>query len=152
MSPNDKSKKKELKVPEALAQKIPWWYPAAAYDVTDTSQSWQTLRSSIVWRPKQCNPINLLDVSGWWVTGNDGQVKLHLSDFICLSENLVGPATVIATPTSADRPSFLTVQHSLVNNGTDVEMTFWTWNPDGSAAPETPFDWRCRVPYWDIIL
>jgi len=151
MSPSGKSSKKQLEVPEAVAAKIPWWFPAASYNVT-TSDSWQTLRSQVVWRPKQCNFINLLDVSGWWVTGGEGTVTLRLSQFICLSESLVGPATVVATPTSGDRPSFVTVEHSIVDDGNDVEMAFWTWNPDGSAAPETSFDWRCRVPYWEIIF
>ena len=151
MSPSGKSSKKQLEVPEAVAAKIPWWFPAASYNVT-TSDSWQTLRSQVVWRPKQCNFINLLDVSGWWVTGGEGTVTLRLSQFICLSESLVGPATVVATPTSGDRPLSVTVEHSIVDDGNDVEMAFWTWNPDGSAAPETSFDWRCRVPYWEIIF
>ena len=150
MSPKNESRRKQLDVPEAVAQKI-LWYSAASYNVT-TSGSWQTIRSRLPFRPKQCNSTNLLDVSGWWVTGSDGTVTLLLSEFICLSETLVEPVNVVATPTSADRPSFLTVQHALVNDSNDVEMTFWTWNPDGTAAPETSFDWRCRVPYWEIIF
>lgn len=143
--------KAQLKVPDAVGRKLAWWYAAASYNVT-TTDSWQTLRSAVVWHPKQCNAINQLDVSGWWVTGDDGKAGLLLSQFICLSESLVDPVTLVATPTSADRPTYVTAQHALVDNGNDVEMTFWTWNPDGTPAPETSFDWRCRVPYWDIIF
>jgi hypothetical protein len=150
VSPKQQASNKPLDVPEAVAQKI-LWYPGASYNVT-TADSWQTIRSRLPFRPKQCNAINLLDVSGWWVTGSDGKVTLHLSDFICLSETLVEPVNVVAAPTSGERPAFLTVQHALVNDSNDIEMTFWTWNPDGTAAPETSFDWRCRVPYWQLIL
>ena len=103
----------------------------------------EAVAQKILWYPAAS--YNVTTTDSWKVT-------LLLSEFICLSETLVEPVNIVATPSSADRPSFVTVQHELVNDSNDVEMTFWTWNPDGTAAPETSFDWRCRVPYWQIIL
>jgi hypothetical protein len=141
----------QLEVPEALTQKISLLYPAATYNVTGTDSSWQCFRSILRFLPKQCSSANLLDVSGSWITGSGGTVTLSLTDFICLPATFVAPVNLVATAVSAG-PLFVTVEHALVNNGNDVAMTFTTWNADGTAAPETTFDWRCRVPYSPVIF
>jgi hypothetical protein len=138
-------------VPEALKQRIPLWSPIATYNVTGTDSSWQTFRSILPFRTKQCIPANLVDVSGSWATGSGGTVTLSLLSFICLPATFLAPVNLVATVVSAG-PSFVTVEHALVNNGEDVEMTFSTWNADGKAEPETTFDWRCRAPYSPIIF
>jgi hypothetical protein len=47
---------------------------------------------------------------------------------------------------------FLTLVHSLVDNGADVEIKVSTWDANGVAAPNVSFDWRCRVPLLDLIF
>jgi len=92
---------------------------------------------------------DLLDVSGSSVAGADGKSVFRLSGFACaqLDRTIVGfaePINVVATP-RATSPSFLTMTSALVNNASDVEITVLAWNPNGSAAPNVSFDWRCRV-------
>jgi hypothetical protein len=54
------------------------------------------------------------------------------------------PINVVATPHSST-PCFITSQYSFINDQADVEITLSTWDPNGAAAPDIAFDWRCRV-------
>jgi hypothetical protein len=58
---------------------------------------------------------------------------------------------VLATPFST-KPVFVTVIHSLINNGTDVEIRVFSWDANGNAAPNISFNWRCRLELPIIIL
>jgi hypothetical protein len=97
---------------------------------------------------KSCRSCRLLDVSGFAQTLDNGNNVLHLTRFICLPARetltFVHPITVLATPLSS-KPCFLTVKRTLVNDGADVEISVFSWNTDGTAAPNISFDWRCRV-------
>jgi hypothetical protein len=47
--------------------------------------------------------------------------------------------------------------HELVRNPdspifNDLQITAFTWKPNGEPAPNIPFDWRCRVVSNIIIL
>jgi hypothetical protein len=148
MSPK-KSTKNAL--PEAIAGRLNFWYAAASYNQTTidgTTESFQTLRNSVIVSPNQCSRVNLLDVAGWGFTGPDGKATLRLNEFICVRHALVDPVNLVATA-KGDQPRAVTTDHSI--DAGDVEMTFWTWNPDGTAAPDTSFDWRCRVVYFDPV-
>jgi len=84
-------------------------------------------------------------VSGFATTASSGQSVFRLSDFICPGGEVYNyPINVIATPFSS-KPFFLTVMHSLVNNGSDVEIKVFAWDANGAAAPNVSFNWRCRV-------
>src|SRR5207245_5299438 len=98
--------------------------------------------------PQQCVLTETLDVCGQNVTGSDGTVVFRLSFFVCLDPGdvLGAPVNVVATPNSVE-PFFLSVQHSLVDNAADVEITVSMWDPSGAPAPGAFFDWRCRVAY-----
>jgi hypothetical protein len=101
-----------------------------------------------------------MDISGLATTDSNGKRVFLLSEFLCFSSptsiHFQQPINVVATPQST-APCFLTVTHSLVNTGplnaaTDVEITVFTWDANGAAAPNVTFDWRCRVDIPNIIL
>ena len=97
-------------------------------------------------KPNQCIGYKLLDVAGFFTTGGDGKSLFRLTDFLChTGELFIQPINVVATPSSST-PCFLTIVHSLLNNGADVEIKVSTWDASGAAAPNVSFNWRCRVP------
>jgi len=122
-----------------------------------------TQSSLLIARPNECSQFRLLDVSGFATSGSDGKALFRLNSFLCpfggvgpVNPTPDAPATlpppkfsqpinVVATPLSST-PSFLTLVHSLVDNGADVEIKVSTWDANGVAAPNVSFDWRCRVP------
>jgi hypothetical protein len=111
-----------------------------------------TKRHLLINRPNQCYQTELLDVSGFAVTGSDGTSTFRLSNFIChAGERFTQPINVVATPFSTT-PCFLTMVHSLVNDGDDVEIKVSSWDAAGAAAPLVAFNWRCRVELLFIIL
>ena len=128
-----------------------------------------TQSSLLVARPNECRSSRLLDVSGFATSGRYVKALFRLNSFLCpfggvgpANPNPDVPATlpppkfsqpinVVATPLSST-PCFLTLVHSLVDNGADVEIKVSTWDANGAAAPNVSFDWRCRVPLLDIIL
>ena len=113
--------------------------------------------TSILTSRKFCESQKLLDVSGYTSTGTSGTAQFRLTQFICFNPASFGyPINVVATPL-ASKPVFLTIQRSLVMDptntfGIDVEFQVFTWNANGAAAPNITFDWRCRVPFEDLIL
>jgi hypothetical protein len=96
----------------------------------------------------------LLDTSGLSVTGDNGQIVFRLN-------NLTGwlrhgfntynePVNLLATP-QGTRPFLMTMSHKFIYDvifhlNEDVEITACSWNPDGTAAANVHFYWRCRVP------
>jgi hypothetical protein len=136
---------------------------------SDESGGSITQISLIVVRPNECRSSRLLDVSGFATSGSDGKILFRLNHFLCpfggvlpptLDPNAPAtlprpkysqPINVVATPLSST-PCFLTLVHSLVGNGADVEIKVSTWDANGVVAPNVSFDWRCRVPLLDIIL
>lgn len=126
--------------------------PVGLYDITSTPEgsSFVTSRGLIRVLPKICVATRILDVSGWGIMGSDGQRTFRLSEFFCytatLGVTLEAPINVIATPNTRV-PCFLTSQYSLVDDHKDVEITLSAWDPNGAAAPDISFDWRCRVAW-----
>jgi hypothetical protein len=102
------------------------------------------------------NPVTLLDASGHTSTGADGTRVFLLSTFICSALNYFSaPVFLLATPKTAS-PCYVTLAHQIVpdpnNPGyNDVQITAYSWGPTGAAAPDIPFDWRCRVVSNPII-
>jgi hypothetical protein len=131
--------------------------PIAAYEY---SYGWQSEPSPVSWITsrflldgKACSKTRLFDVAGNAFTGADGKRVFLLSDFLCETENTyLEPVNLIATPRS-ENPCYTTttwklvpdVAHGNPNLFIDVEITVFTWNPDGSPAPNVSVDWRCWV-------
>jgi hypothetical protein len=103
---------------------------------------------------KVCSPgVGLLEATGVSSTLADGKRVFHVSDVICpqgASFGFAEPINVVATPLAENR-TFLTMTYSLIPQGPDpsihpdVQMTVFTWNADGSPAPNVVFNWRCRA-------
>jgi hypothetical protein len=101
-----------------------------------------------------CTDSNLLDTSGFSVTGSNGQAVFRLKNFLCGRDSIGSfnePVNLLATPQGAS-PVFMTMNHELIkvsdptqNFFTDVEITASAWNPNGTAAANVRFYWRCRV-------
>ena len=120
--------------------------------ISTETPSRTTQRSLIVARPNRCTDSRVIDVSGFAQTQANGQVVFKLSSFICPAQEIFSlPINVLATPIS-QKPVFATVMHKLINNGTDVEITVFSWDPNGAPAPGVAFNWRCRVEHPHIIL
>jgi len=103
---------------------------------------------------KRCGVAKgILDVSGIGFTGAAGKVEFLLSDFHCETgpidlapRVLIDPPNFLCTPLSAV-PVFLTASRILTSGGSDVKLTVFSWDPTGAPAPNTSFDWRCRVAF-----
>jgi hypothetical protein len=104
-----------------------------------------TWRWLVVHDVRRCTKTDILDVAGTTFTGDRGTVTFSLDDFICENYVFTPPVNVVATPWTMDGPAFLTLRHSIVNNGRDVKIEVSTWGPGGEPAAEVVFDWRCRV-------
>lgn len=132
------------------AERITLVRPVASSTISDGST---TLRSLFVGFPNRCVSSKLLDVTGIAASGSDGKIRFRLTSFLCPEGNFrFGfPINVVATPLSTT-PRFLTLVHTLVNNGADVEIEVSTWDAAGAPAPNVSFDWRCRVELVNIIL
>ena len=93
-------------------------------------------------------PITLLDASGRSTTGTDGKSVFLLSSFLCANINQFSePVFLLATPHAANA-CYTTMTYDIVANpdgGNDVQITAHAWRPNGVAAPNISFDWRCRV-------
>jgi hypothetical protein len=120
--------------------------------ISTRQESITTFRNVLFPTPNACFRNNALDVSGFGVTGNDGLSVFKLTSFICPNHEIYNhPVNVLATPFST-KPVFVTVIHSLINNGTDVEIRVFSWYANGNAAPNISFNWRCRIELPIIIL
>lgn len=104
-----------------------------------------TSRNLLIGAPNRCRTESLIDVAGFARTGPDGKSKILLNKFLCPPDRIfAGPVNVVATPVSAT-PCYLTLIHTVLAGGADVQIDVSTWNPDGTAAPGVVFDWRCRA-------
>jgi len=141
----------------SLAPATPPQDPAAANIVGQVVS-----RSFIVVSPPSCAMSALLDVSAVTTMPSDaGNVTLLLKNFLCPNDPNVSfclfaePVNIVATAVS-DSPLVLTVTHSLViaqpsNPASDVQIKIFAWNLNGTPAPNTVVNWRCRVPIYFII-
>lgn len=135
------------------AQILNLWYPLGANSTNDGSATWR----SIIFPGKRCNDVTLLDVDGTNSTGSNGQRTFLLSDMLCWSVFVFAyPANVVATPRGAS-PFFVTTTYQTVSGppgspNTDLQITVYSWQPGGAAAPNVTFDWRCRVVSVPIIV
>ena len=120
--------------------------------ISTNTPSRTTQKNVLINTPNKCVDSGALDVSGFAQTLANGQNVLLLSSFLCPAGEVFSlPINVVATPFSS-KPFFITVTHSLINNGADVEMRFFSWDANGAQAPNIPFNWRCRVELPHIIL
>jgi len=139
----------EQKFSEDALQLIQLNQPVA---ISTRQESITTFRNVLIPRPNACFRNYALDVSGFAVTGNNGVSVFKLTNFICPNNEIYDhPINVLATPFST-KPVFVTVTHSLINNGTDVEIRVFSWDANGNAAPNVSFNWRCRLELPIIIL
>lgn len=145
---------------EELAQnaleRIRWVFPVAAYNFI-TERAFVTSRNVLL-PGKFCNPHPLFDIGGVAATGSNGKRVFRLSEFACFDSwqgaqtiAFDHPINVVVTPLSSE-PLFVTAGHSLLADSKDVEITVFAWDGHGNAAPNIGFDWRCRVPYSEIIF
>jgi hypothetical protein len=153
---NKKTEVKQEHIEEILGEKVsPEALPAIQFfqDVAVSTETpgRTTQRSLIVFRPNRCFTSNAVDISGFTQTQANGQVVFRLSSFLCqVTQNFTLPINVLATPIS-QKPVFLTVMHTLVNNGGDVEITVFAWDANGAPAPNVAFNWRCRVTSFIVV-
>jgi hypothetical protein len=140
-----------------VLERIKWSFPVAAYNKI-TGEAYVTTSSGVFPFLKVCSPRALFDIGGIAATGNDGKRVFRLSEFACFAtwqgEQITTfdyPINVVATPLSSE-PCFVTLMHVLLPDSKDVEITVFAWDGDGKPAAGVAFDWRCRVPYSDVIL
>jgi hypothetical protein len=106
-----------------------------------------------------CAPNTLLDISGFSVVPDTGNITLRIKSLLCPDDRNVyvykPPPNIVATPVSAT-PIFTTVKHSLIlgqfNLLVDMEIHIFAWHANGAPAPRVTVDWRCRVPVSKVIL
>jgi hypothetical protein len=133
---------------------INFFYPAGSYAIFFQDESAQACWRRIYPFPsKDCSIVHLLEATGVSSTLADGKRVFQVSDVVCPQGVLWAfgePINVVATPLS-ESPIFRTMTYSLIQQGPDpsfvpdVQMTAFTWNADGSPAPNVMFDWRCRA-------
>jgi hypothetical protein len=128
-------------------------YPAASHD----SQDGEVTYLGIFLPIKSCSNWTLLDVAGNSSTADDGKRTFLLTDFVCTQNLFAAPVNLVATPRS-EKPCYTTTTFNPVPSPTwpgfysDVQITVFTWSPNGSPAPNVSVDWRCRLPWPQIIL
>jgi hypothetical protein len=98
-----------------------------------------------------------VDISGTAQTGANGRFEWKLSDFLCESQLIdaagrtlvIDDVNFLATPISttvSPTARLLTTTRGLIsNNGRQVTVTVFTWQPGGQAAGSVSFAWRCRL-------
>ncbi|MBV8180642.1 MAG: hypothetical protein JO045_17950 [Mycobacterium sp.] len=129
-------------------------FPVASYDYDDGEVASQFF---ILGRwGKTCSSTRLLDVAGNSSTADDGKVVFLLSQFTCdTNNNYSAPVDLVATPRSG-KPCYTTTTLTLIGPSdpgffNDVQITLFTWMPNGSPAPNISVDWRCRLPVIAVI-
>jgi hypothetical protein len=126
-------------------------YPAASHDIQDG----EVTNLGIFWPIKNCSNWQLLDVAANSSTADNGKRTFLLTDFVCDQNLFAPPVNLVATPRS-EKPCYTTTNINPVPSPTpgyysDVQITVFTWSPDGSPAPNVSVDWRCRLP-WPVII
>ena len=131
-----------------------------AYPVGSAFYAYADEESEVLWRRimfpgKFCvTPVRLLEASGRSSTGTDGKSVFLLSSFLCNQLNQFSePVFLLATPHAANA-CYITMTYDIVANpdgGNDVQITAHAWRPNGVAAPNISFDWRCRVVSTPVV-
>jgi hypothetical protein len=127
-------------------------FPVASHDYQNGEVTFQ----HIFLPGKSCSNMRLLDVAGNSSTADDGKHAFLLSVCICTQNLFAAPVNLVATPRS-EKPCYTTTMLNLVPSPTwpgffsDVQITVFTWSPNGSPAPNVSVDWRCRLPWPEII-
>jgi len=125
----------------------------------DDDDAWIT-NERIISGQTTCADGKLLDTSGLSVTGSNGQIVFRLNNLTCILRHGFNdyhePVNLLATAQGTS-PFFMTVNHKLIWDDTyqiytDVEITVCSWNPNGTAAANVHFYWRCRVPTDTVIF
>ena len=125
-----------------------------------TSEDGVIMSRSIIFPGKSCSqasalPANLFDVSSRSSTGANGKAVFLLSDFICSTINSFAEPVNVVVMSNATTPCYA---HVLVPNPNvpgafnDLQITVFTFKPNGTAAPNVSFDWRCRLLAIQTIL
>jgi hypothetical protein len=150
---------RELDVSDEQIHSFLWPIASSTYlakhDYDD--DAWITSERIIFPQPI-CTDAKLLDTSGHSVTGSNGQIVFRLRNFLCNRDGIAQfnePVNLLATPQGTS-PSFMTMNHRLIKDpalpyNTDLEITASAWHPNGNAAPNVGFYWRCRVAADEII-
>ena len=120
--------------------------------VLNETPSRTTRMNTVASTPNQCFDSRVVDVSGFATTGPNGQQVFRLTKFICPANEIYGPPINVVATARSEKPIFLTVNHKLVNNNKDVEITVFAWDAAGARAPGVQFNWRCRVVHPHIFL
>jgi len=147
------------KIDASPEQLIPFFFRVSLL----SSEDGVIMSRSIIFPGKSCSqasalPANLFDVSSRSSTGANGKAVFLLSDFICSTINsFAEPVNVVVTQ-NATTPCYATMTHVLVPNPNvpgafnDLQITVFTFKPNGTAAPNVSFDWRCRLLQFQTIL
>src|SRR6516162_6365882 len=133
-------------------------FPVGSAFYAAAHESAEVLWRRIIFPGKFCvAPVRLLEASGRSTTGSDGKSVFLLSVFICSGANEFSePVYLLATPHVATA-CYMTMTHEIIPRDppsppfNDVRITAYSWAPNGIAAPNISFDWRCRVPSAEII-
>jgi len=134
-------------------------FPVGSAFYAAADESAEVLWRRIIFPGKFCvTPVRLLEASGRSTTGSDGKSVFLLSEFICSGANEFSePVYLLATPHVATA-CYMTMTHEIIPRDppsppfNDVRITAYSWAPNGIAAPNISFDWRCRVPSAEIIF
>jgi hypothetical protein len=107
---------------------------------------------------KGCPNKTILDVAGWSVTGANGRVDFRLNNFHCVESNFLryqGPIHLVATPRSGSIPCWVTVETELVapggRNDDDIIIRLFSWKPGGNPLGGIRVQWRCMVPFFELM-
>ena len=134
-------------------------HPVGSAFYAAADENAEVLFRRIIFPGKFCmQPVRLLEASGRSTTGTDGKSVFLLSGFICADQSQFSePVYLLATPHVATA-CYMTMTHEIVPTNppsplfNDVQITAHSWRPNGTAAPNISFDWRCRVPSAEIIF
>ena len=129
---------------------------ASSTYLTDSTVAWVT-NERIFLPAFSCADTAIVDTSGVTETGSDGKATFRLRNFLCdriggpgVGVQFAEPINLLATA-QGPNPNYLTMTHELVRDDpnlsyfSDVEITAYSWNPDGTAASGVHFYWRCRA-------
>ena len=98
----------------------------------------------------RCFSNNAIDIGGKAVTDSAGRATWKLSDFVCKSggTDYIDPVSFVATA-MADSAVLMTAQTA--STGGDLVVNVFSWNTNGTPAPNVRYFWRCWVMAVGII-
>jgi hypothetical protein len=145
---------RELDITDEQLLWLSWPVSSSTYEAAQNSfdDAWISNLGIISPQPT-CADAELLDTCGYATTGSGGQVTFRLRSVLCARHDLDDfsePVNLLATP-QATAPFFMTVNHELIANNSDLQITVYAWNPGGTPAANVSFYWRCRLPATTIV-